>query len=192
MPLIFYPITIVIIFINLEVIHIMYIVVVIRAMVSSVELFVLMLIMFPLLIPGIVVPLYHLNHMDDSVRARRFIVIIFIQIEVILVMLLVVVTQALVYVVGLSLLLLTVLLLLLHGFVAPPYHLNQIDDSLCEGGRRFIVIIFLKIEAILIIMLIAVVSRAMVISAERFVLLLTAVPLMPTGLVAPPYHLNQL
>ena len=60
--------------------------------------------------------------------------------------------------------------------------------TLCEGGRRFIVIIF--IEILVPIMFIVVVTRPRVSIAGLSLLVLGLPSLVSAGLLAPPYHLN--
>ena len=81
---------------------------------------------------------------------------------------------------GLSLLVLIMLPPVLAGILAQLYHLNL-----------YRVIIFIKIE-IVYIMYITVVAQAMVLPVVRFVLMLTVPSAVHLGIVAPPYHLNQL
>ena len=90
--------------------------------------------------------------------------------------------------VELSVFLLSIHSLVLYGLLALPYHLNQFGDSVC--ARRFIVIIFIKVEVILIIMLLAVVARARVLVVGLSLFMPRAMPVIPAGIVAPPYHLN--
>ena len=63
--------------------------------------------------------------------------IIFLKIEVVYIMLLVVVILAIVLTVDLFVLVLVMLHLLLIGIVAPIYHLNQFDGSLCEWSTFY-------------------------------------------------------
>ena len=64
--------------------------------------------------------------------SRRFIVIIFLKIEVVLIMLFAVVHRTLVLTVELSLLMQAMLHLTIHGIVVPPYHLNQMVEILIK------------------------------------------------------------
>ena len=94
-------------------------------------------------------------------------------------MLIAVVPQALVPIVVLFMFMLAIPSVLPTGVLAQPYHLNQL------------VIIFIKLELMLIIILFAAVAQGTMPSVGLSILLLIMLPLLSPGLLAQPYHLNH-
>ena len=99
----------------------------------------------------------------------------------VLIILIAVVPQALVPGVERFLLMRAVLLLTILGLMVPSYHLNLV----------YRVIIFIEIKVV-IDLLLTVVTPVVVPIVVLSMLMLTVMPLMLIGLLALPYHLNQL